>query len=68
MSLLNFGIISIDISSFLVELSSVRADVDAILSILVVYPHAAPNALLDDMVLDALFSGDAEEKREHALM
>ncbi|KAG5599893.1 hypothetical protein H5410_031263 [Solanum commersonii] len=41
--------------------ASLRADVDAILATPAVEPQAAPIAFFDAMVLDALFSGDAEE-------
>uniref|UniRef100_M1DII0 Integrase core domain containing protein n=1 Tax=Solanum tuberosum TaxID=4113 RepID=M1DII0_SOLTU len=44
-----------------VELVSIRFDVDAILANPTVEPQAAPTALADDTMLDALFSGTAEE-------
>uniref|UniRef100_M1DE30 Integrase core domain containing protein n=1 Tax=Solanum tuberosum TaxID=4113 RepID=M1DE30_SOLTU len=47
-----------DMSSFRTELSSLRADVDAILATPAVKPQAALSALGDDTVLGALFSGD----------
>uniref|UniRef100_M1DV95 Integrase core domain containing protein n=1 Tax=Solanum tuberosum TaxID=4113 RepID=M1DV95_SOLTU len=53
-----------DLSSFRTELASLRADVDVILATPAVEPQAAPTALSDNMVLDALFSGDAEEQPE----
>uniref|UniRef100_M1DTS8 Integrase core domain containing protein n=1 Tax=Solanum tuberosum TaxID=4113 RepID=M1DTS8_SOLTU len=43
------------------ELASLQADVDAILATSTVEPKAAPTVLADDTVLDALFSGTAEE-------
>uniref|UniRef100_M1DTN4 Integrase core domain containing protein n=1 Tax=Solanum tuberosum TaxID=4113 RepID=M1DTN4_SOLTU len=45
----------------LAELTSLRTDVDAILAAPSVEPQVAPTALADDTVLDALFSGTAEE-------
>uniref|UniRef100_M1DBQ0 Integrase core domain containing protein n=1 Tax=Solanum tuberosum TaxID=4113 RepID=M1DBQ0_SOLTU len=42
------------------ELASLRDDVDAILATPTVDPQAAPTALTDDTVLDALFSGTAD--------
>ncbi|WMV41556.1 hypothetical protein MTR67_034941, partial [Solanum verrucosum] len=53
---------SIDLSSFQAELASLRADADAILSTRTIKPQAAPTALADDTVLDALFSGIAEKE------
>uniref|UniRef100_M1DTH6 Integrase core domain containing protein n=1 Tax=Solanum tuberosum TaxID=4113 RepID=M1DTH6_SOLTU len=55
---------TIDLSSFQSELASLRADVDAILATSTVEPQAAPHVLADDTVLDALFSGTAEEGPE----
>uniref|UniRef100_M1DIL4 Integrase core domain containing protein n=1 Tax=Solanum tuberosum TaxID=4113 RepID=M1DIL4_SOLTU len=55
---------TIDLSSFQSELASLWADVDAILATRTVEPQAAPTALADDTVLDALFSGTAEEGPE----
>uniref|UniRef100_M1DFY0 Integrase core domain containing protein n=1 Tax=Solanum tuberosum TaxID=4113 RepID=M1DFY0_SOLTU len=52
---------TVDLSSFQTELASLSANVDAILSTPTVNPHAAPTALADDTVLNALFSGIAEE-------
>uniref|UniRef100_M1D908 Integrase core domain containing protein n=1 Tax=Solanum tuberosum TaxID=4113 RepID=M1D908_SOLTU len=46
------------------ELASLRADVDAILATPAVEPQAAPTALVDDTVLDALFSRTAKEEPE----
>ncbi|WMV08174.1 hypothetical protein MTR67_001559 [Solanum verrucosum] len=43
------------------ELVSLRTDIDAILAFPSVEPQVAPTALAYDMVLDALFSGTAEE-------
>uniref|UniRef100_M1DX65 Integrase core domain containing protein n=1 Tax=Solanum tuberosum TaxID=4113 RepID=M1DX65_SOLTU len=43
------------------ELASLRDDVDAILATPTVELQAAPTVLFDDTVLDALFSGTAEE-------
>uniref|UniRef100_M1DS74 Integrase core domain containing protein n=1 Tax=Solanum tuberosum TaxID=4113 RepID=M1DS74_SOLTU len=53
-----------DMSSFQGELDSQWADVDAILATVAVEPQVAPTALIDDTVLDALFSGTAEEEPE----
>uniref|UniRef100_M1DJF2 Integrase core domain containing protein n=1 Tax=Solanum tuberosum TaxID=4113 RepID=M1DJF2_SOLTU len=53
---------AIDLSFFQAELASPRGDVDAILSTLTVEPQAAPTALVDDTVLDALFSATADEE------
>uniref|UniRef100_M1DLF1 Integrase core domain containing protein n=1 Tax=Solanum tuberosum TaxID=4113 RepID=M1DLF1_SOLTU len=53
-----------DLSSFLSELASLRADVDAILPTPAVEPQATSTALSDDTVLEALFSGDAKEQTE----
>uniref|UniRef100_M1DEE8 Integrase core domain containing protein n=1 Tax=Solanum tuberosum TaxID=4113 RepID=M1DEE8_SOLTU len=44
------------------ELASLWANVDAILATPTVEPQAAPTALADDTVLDALFSGTAKEE------
>uniref|UniRef100_M1DZL4 Integrase core domain containing protein n=1 Tax=Solanum tuberosum TaxID=4113 RepID=M1DZL4_SOLTU len=56
-----------NISSFRTELSSLRANVDTILSTPVVEPQAAPSALADDTVLGALFSGyDVDAQPEPA--
>jgi len=56
-----------DLSSFRIELASLRADVDAILATPAVEPQAVPSVLGDDIVLGALFSGDdAEEHPEPA--
>uniref|UniRef100_M1DHT2 Integrase core domain containing protein n=1 Tax=Solanum tuberosum TaxID=4113 RepID=M1DHT2_SOLTU len=55
---------TIDLSSFQSELASLRADVDAILATPIVKPHAAPTALADDTMLDALFNGTAKEGTE----
>uniref|UniRef100_M1DJI0 Integrase core domain containing protein n=1 Tax=Solanum tuberosum TaxID=4113 RepID=M1DJI0_SOLTU len=46
------------------ELTSLWTDIDAILSTPTVEPQAAPTALADDTVLDALFSGTVEEGLE----
>uniref|UniRef100_M1E0W8 Integrase core domain containing protein n=1 Tax=Solanum tuberosum TaxID=4113 RepID=M1E0W8_SOLTU len=46
------------------ELASLWADVDAILATSTVEPQAALTALADDTVLEALFSGTAEEAPE----
>uniref|UniRef100_M1DE74 Integrase core domain containing protein n=1 Tax=Solanum tuberosum TaxID=4113 RepID=M1DE74_SOLTU len=53
--------LAIDLSAFEAELASLWADVDAILATPIVEPQAAPTALADNTVLDALFSGTAEE-------
>uniref|UniRef100_M1D9F3 Integrase core domain containing protein n=1 Tax=Solanum tuberosum TaxID=4113 RepID=M1D9F3_SOLTU len=55
---------AIDLSSFEAELASLRADVDAILATPTDEPQAAPTAMADDTVLDALFSGTVEEGPE----
>uniref|UniRef100_M1DGT9 Integrase core domain containing protein n=1 Tax=Solanum tuberosum TaxID=4113 RepID=M1DGT9_SOLTU len=55
---------TIDLSSFQIELASLRDDIDAILATPTAEPQAAPTALADDTVLDALFSGTAEEGPE----
>uniref|UniRef100_M1DWW6 Integrase core domain containing protein n=1 Tax=Solanum tuberosum TaxID=4113 RepID=M1DWW6_SOLTU len=55
---------TIDLSSFQSELASLRADVDPILATPTVEPQVAPTMLVDDTVLDALFSGTAEEGPE----
>uniref|UniRef100_M1DK38 Integrase core domain containing protein n=1 Tax=Solanum tuberosum TaxID=4113 RepID=M1DK38_SOLTU len=47
-----------------VELASLRTDIDAILAAPTVEPQVAPTALTDDTVLDASFSGTAEEGLE----
>lgn len=52
------------VSSFPDELSSLRADVDAILSKPAIESQAAPITLSDYTVLDALFSGYSEEEPE----
>uniref|UniRef100_M1DV07 Putative plant transposon protein domain-containing protein n=1 Tax=Solanum tuberosum TaxID=4113 RepID=M1DV07_SOLTU len=49
----------------LAELASLGTNVDAILATPIVEPEAAPTILADDTVLDALFSGTAEEGPEH---
>uniref|UniRef100_M1BV32 Integrase core domain containing protein n=1 Tax=Solanum tuberosum TaxID=4113 RepID=M1BV32_SOLTU len=54
----------INLSSFQSELASLRANVDVILATPTVEPQVAPTALVDDTVLDALFSGTAEERLE----
>uniref|UniRef100_M1DDK9 Integrase core domain containing protein n=1 Tax=Solanum tuberosum TaxID=4113 RepID=M1DDK9_SOLTU len=51
-----------DLSSLQADLASLRTDVDAILAAPSVETQAAPTALADDTVLDALFSGTAEEE------
>uniref|UniRef100_M1DCE8 Integrase core domain containing protein n=1 Tax=Solanum tuberosum TaxID=4113 RepID=M1DCE8_SOLTU len=43
------------------DLATLQTDVDAILAAPSVEPQVAPTALADDIVLDALFSGTAEE-------
>uniref|UniRef100_M1DQ59 Integrase core domain containing protein n=1 Tax=Solanum tuberosum TaxID=4113 RepID=M1DQ59_SOLTU len=43
------------------ELTSLQTDVDAILATTIVEPQAAPTALVDNTLLDALFSGTADE-------
>uniref|UniRef100_M1DZH1 Integrase core domain containing protein n=2 Tax=Solanum tuberosum TaxID=4113 RepID=M1DZH1_SOLTU len=55
---------TIDLSSFQFELASLRDDVHAILATPTIDPQAAPTALADYTVLDALFSGTAEEEPE----
>ncbi|KAG5609665.1 hypothetical protein H5410_020946 [Solanum commersonii] len=55
---------TIDLSSFQSELACLQADVYAILATPTVEPQAAPTTLVDDMVMDALFSGTAEEEPE----
>ena len=52
---------TIDLSALQADLASLRTDVDAILAAPSVETQAAPTALADDTVLDALFSGTAEE-------
>ncbi|KAG5606580.1 hypothetical protein H5410_028072 [Solanum commersonii] len=54
--------LTIDLSSFQAELASLRANVDAIFSTPTIEPQAAPTALADDTVLDALFSGTIKEE------
>ena len=51
-----------DLSFFQSKLASLRAEVDTILATPTVEPQAAPTALADDTVLDALFSGTIEEE------
>uniref|UniRef100_M1DFE2 Integrase core domain containing protein n=1 Tax=Solanum tuberosum TaxID=4113 RepID=M1DFE2_SOLTU len=55
---------TIDLFALQAELASLRTDVNAILSTPIVEPQAAPIALADDTVLDALFSGTTEEGLE----
>uniref|UniRef100_M1DS40 Integrase core domain containing protein n=1 Tax=Solanum tuberosum TaxID=4113 RepID=M1DS40_SOLTU len=55
---------AIDLSTFEAELASLRGNVDDILATHTVEPQAAPTALADDLVLDALFSGSVEEGPE----
>ncbi|KAG5605840.1 hypothetical protein H5410_027332 [Solanum commersonii] len=55
---------TIDLSSLQAELASLRTDIDAILTAPTVEPQAAPTTLADDTMLDALFSGIAEEGLE----
>uniref|UniRef100_M1DU07 Integrase core domain containing protein n=1 Tax=Solanum tuberosum TaxID=4113 RepID=M1DU07_SOLTU len=50
-----------DLSALQADLASLRIDVDSILVAPSVKTQAAPTALADDTVLDALFSGTAEE-------
>uniref|UniRef100_M1DRX4 Integrase core domain containing protein n=1 Tax=Solanum tuberosum TaxID=4113 RepID=M1DRX4_SOLTU len=50
-----------DVSTLQADLASLRTDVDAILVAPSVETQAAPTALADDTVLDALFCGTAEE-------
>ena len=52
---------AIDLSGLQADLPSLRTDVDVILATPSVETQAAPTALADDTVLDALFSGTAEE-------
>uniref|UniRef100_M1DI55 Integrase core domain containing protein n=1 Tax=Solanum tuberosum TaxID=4113 RepID=M1DI55_SOLTU len=52
---------AIDLSALHADLASLRTDVDAILAAPSVEPQVALTALADDTVLDALFSGTAEE-------
>uniref|UniRef100_M1DNE5 Integrase core domain containing protein n=1 Tax=Solanum tuberosum TaxID=4113 RepID=M1DNE5_SOLTU len=52
---------SIDLSALQADLASLRTDVNAILTTPSVETQVAPTALADDTVLDALFSGTAEE-------
>uniref|UniRef100_M1E031 Integrase core domain containing protein n=1 Tax=Solanum tuberosum TaxID=4113 RepID=M1E031_SOLTU len=56
--------LAIYLSFLQAELASLRTDIDAILAAPTVEPQAAPTALDDDTVLDALFSGTAEEGLE----
>uniref|UniRef100_M1DDC1 Integrase core domain containing protein n=1 Tax=Solanum tuberosum TaxID=4113 RepID=M1DDC1_SOLTU len=51
-----------NLSALQADLSSLQTDVDAILVSHSVETQAAPTALADDTVLEALFSGTAEEK------
>uniref|UniRef100_M1DQR4 Integrase core domain containing protein n=1 Tax=Solanum tuberosum TaxID=4113 RepID=M1DQR4_SOLTU len=51
----------IDLSALQADLASLRTDVDALLAAPSVETQAAPTALADDTVLEALFSGTAEE-------
>uniref|UniRef100_M1DLR7 Integrase core domain containing protein n=1 Tax=Solanum tuberosum TaxID=4113 RepID=M1DLR7_SOLTU len=55
---------AIYLSSLQAELAGLRTDVDAILVAPTVEPQATPTALADDTVLNALFSGTAEEGLE----
>uniref|UniRef100_M1DIV8 Integrase core domain containing protein n=1 Tax=Solanum tuberosum TaxID=4113 RepID=M1DIV8_SOLTU len=50
-----------DLSALQADLASLRTNVDAILAAPLVETPAAPTALADDTVLDALFSWTAEE-------
>uniref|UniRef100_M1DF93 Integrase core domain containing protein n=1 Tax=Solanum tuberosum TaxID=4113 RepID=M1DF93_SOLTU len=50
-----------DLSALQADLASLRTDVDAILAAPSVETQAAPTALADDTVLDALFSGTTKE-------
>uniref|UniRef100_M1DNQ6 Integrase core domain containing protein n=1 Tax=Solanum tuberosum TaxID=4113 RepID=M1DNQ6_SOLTU len=50
-----------DLSTLQADLASLRTDVDAILVAPSVETQAAPTTLADDTVLNALFSGTAEE-------
>ena len=50
-----------DLSTLQVDLASLRTDVDVILAAPSVETQAAPTALADDTVLEALFSGTADE-------
>uniref|UniRef100_M1DF13 Integrase core domain containing protein n=1 Tax=Solanum tuberosum TaxID=4113 RepID=M1DF13_SOLTU len=52
---------AINLSALQVDLDCLQIDVDAILAAPSVDPQVAPTALADDTVLDALFSGTAEE-------
>uniref|UniRef100_M1DVB3 Integrase core domain containing protein n=1 Tax=Solanum tuberosum TaxID=4113 RepID=M1DVB3_SOLTU len=52
---------AIDLSALQADLASLRSYVDAILAAPSVKTQVAPNALADDTVLDALFSGTAKE-------
>uniref|UniRef100_M1DFR0 Integrase core domain containing protein n=1 Tax=Solanum tuberosum TaxID=4113 RepID=M1DFR0_SOLTU len=52
---------AIDLSALQADLASLRTDVDIILAAPSVETQAAPTALADETVLDALFSGTAEE-------
>uniref|UniRef100_M1DP88 Integrase core domain containing protein n=1 Tax=Solanum tuberosum TaxID=4113 RepID=M1DP88_SOLTU len=50
-----------DLSTLQADLASLRTDVDAILAAPSVETQAAPTAVADDTVVEALFSGTAEE-------
>uniref|UniRef100_M1DPJ2 Integrase core domain containing protein n=1 Tax=Solanum tuberosum TaxID=4113 RepID=M1DPJ2_SOLTU len=50
-----------DLSALQADLASLRTDVDVILAAPSVETQAAPTTLADDTVLDALFSGTAED-------
>uniref|UniRef100_M1DPL7 Integrase core domain containing protein n=1 Tax=Solanum tuberosum TaxID=4113 RepID=M1DPL7_SOLTU len=52
---------AIDLSALQADLASLRTDVDAIFAAPSVETQVAPTALIDDTVLDALFSGTAEK-------
>ena len=52
----------IDLSALHADLASLRTDVDALVTAPSVETQAAPTALADDTVLDALFSGTVEER------
>lgn len=53
-------------TSFKTELVNLRADVDAILAILVVVPQVVPSAFGDDTIMRELFSDDDAGKRLEA--
>ena len=55
-----------DMDAFQTELANLRADVDAILAILVVVPQVAPSAFGDDTIMRELFSDDDVGKRPEA--